>query len=520
MDLEERGWREFQRFDVKLGRMDLCRIEPSQLDDFIKQNLRPTKFFEDVKNAVRRISYLLRNQCFIHQPEFKVIRAVKGGSSGKGTALRNGSDADLVVFLSCFQSFQEQRNTRQEILEEIQEVLKTCAVSIAYEISDISISFTQNSNIPPKSLSFAVKSRKNSSSVNFDVLPAFDVLEGSYDASEAHLKLMEFVSEYGDPCGEFSACFTELQRKFVKQRDEKLKDLIRLLKHWYKEYVKPRKSELAPGERLPAKYAVELLTIYAWEQGSRNERFITAEGFRTVLELICSYQNLHIYWTDNYNVNNQVIANFLVKKLRGSRPIILDPADPTNNVALSAGWYVMVNEAMKWLHSLCVSGVQVWNVQPVPQFEIAVFILDGPSFDLMANIDTNISMIKHQIQQNWNIPIHHQRLIFNETILNDVKTLLDSGIFFHAKLQLFVINSMEIFVRNPNGQNLEINVFPTDKVSSLKNKIQSLERISPSQYYLTFQSRILEDGHTLAHYGIEHHSTININLRLRGGRGT
>ncbi|GCC26167.1 hypothetical protein chiPu_0004582 [Chiloscyllium punctatum] len=500
--------------------LHLYRTEPRRLEDFIKQNLEPNEFNIEVRNAVHRICEFLKNRCFIKQPGIKVIRAVKGGSSGKGTALRNGSDADLVVFLNYFQSFEELRNKRQEILEGIQQVLTECAPSIANKISDINITFVPNSNIPPKSLSFALKSKKKySNSVEFDILPVFDALEGS-NGNAAHLRLMKFVSENGDPCGEFSACFTELQKNFVKQRNGKLKDLIRLLKYWYKEYVKPRKSELAPGQRLPAKYAVELLTIYAWEQGNGTERFVTAEGFRTVLELICNYQNLHIYWTDHYNVNNQDIVNFLRKKLRGNRPIILDPADPTNNVALSDGWYVMVKEAKKCLSSPCLSGVQAWKVQPKAQFEITVISLNGSSLPLMANIDTNILMIKNHIQQNWSIPVYQQRLMFNETILNGGKTLLDSGIFFEAKLHLLVTNSMEIFVRHPNGRNLEIKVSPTDKVLSLKNKIQNLERISPSQYYLTFQSRTLEDSHTLESYGIDQHCTIDINLRLRGGKAS
>lgn len=33
--------------------------------------------------------------------------------------------------------------------------------------------------------------------------------------------------------GEFSPCFTELQRAFLKERPAKLKSLIRLVKHWY-----------------------------------------------------------------------------------------------------------------------------------------------------------------------------------------------------------------------------------------------------------------------------------------------
>lgn len=36
-------------------------------------------------------------------------------------------------------------------------------------------------------------------------------------------------------CGEFSPCFTELQKDFIVDRPTKLKSLIRLVKHWYKE---------------------------------------------------------------------------------------------------------------------------------------------------------------------------------------------------------------------------------------------------------------------------------------------
>uniref|UniRef100_UPI00398EF3E0 2'-5'-oligoadenylate synthase 2-like n=1 Tax=Pristiophorus japonicus TaxID=55135 RepID=UPI00398EF3E0 len=505
---------------VKAGTMALYRTEPKRLDDFIKTNLEPDAFNVEVRNAVHRICEFLRNVCFNRRPEIKVIKAVKGGSTGKGTALRNGSDADLVVFLSCFKGFQEQRDTRQEVLEEIRQMLETCSRSLAYEIRDINITIIPNSSIPPKSLSFALKSKKRSSdSVEFDVLPAFVASVGLENANEAHLKLIHFVSKNGDPNGEFSACFTELQRKFVKQRYPKVKDLIRLVKHWYKQHVKPRKSELRGVERLPAKYAVELLTIYAWEQGNGMERFSMEEGFRTVLELICRYQELCIYWIEYYDVNNKVIADFLTQKLRANRPIILDPADPTGNVGPATGWHVMVEEARICLSQTCVSGVRGWNVLTVQKFKITVIGLDGSVLLLHANINNKISMIKQQIEQDRDIPAHQQRLMFNKTILNDHETLLDCGIFFDAELQLLhLLPTMEIFVINSDGRNLKFNVSPTDKVSTLKNKIESSERIRSNQYYLTFQSRPLEDGHTLKYYGIKTHSTININLRLRGGR--
>lgn len=35
--------------------------------------------------------------------------------------------------------------------------------------------------------------------------------------------------------GEYSCCFTELQRDFIVSRPTKLKSLIRLVKHWYRQ---------------------------------------------------------------------------------------------------------------------------------------------------------------------------------------------------------------------------------------------------------------------------------------------
>lgn len=48
----------------------------------------------------------------------------------------------------------------------------------------------------------------------------------------------ELISLYKSPNalkGEFSTCFTELQRDFALSRPTKLKDLIRLVKYWYKQ---------------------------------------------------------------------------------------------------------------------------------------------------------------------------------------------------------------------------------------------------------------------------------------------
>lgn len=52
--------------------------------------------------------------------------------------------------------------------------------------------------------------------------------------------------------GEYSTCFTELQRDFIISRPTKLKSLIRLVKHWYRQVrhedrVAPARSWVGAG---------------------------------------------------------------------------------------------------------------------------------------------------------------------------------------------------------------------------------------------------------------------------------
>ena len=70
---------------------------------------------------------------------------------------------------------------------------------------------------------------------------------------------------------------------------------------------------------MPQQYALELLTVYAWEQGSRQTEFSTAQGFQTVLKLVLNYRQLCIYWTKYYNFENPVIRQYLERQLAKPR---------------------------------------------------------------------------------------------------------------------------------------------------------------------------------------------------------
>lgn len=96
----------------------------------------------------------------------------QGGSSAKGTALRGRSDADIVVFLSCFRHFTEQGIKRAEVISEIRTQLEACQRKQQFEVK-FEICKWDN----PRVLSFTLTSHTLlDQSVDFDVLPAFDAL--------------------------------------------------------------------------------------------------------------------------------------------------------------------------------------------------------------------------------------------------------------------------------------------------------------------------------------------------------
>lgn len=82
----------------------------------------------------------------------------------------------------------------------------------------------------------------------------------------------------------------------------------------------PQCNKMPKGKgSLPPKHGLELLTVYAWEQGSQDSQFSMAEGFRTVLELVTQYRQLCVYWTINYDDKDQTVREFLSQQLQKPR---------------------------------------------------------------------------------------------------------------------------------------------------------------------------------------------------------
>ncbi|XP_051483878.1 2'-5'-oligoadenylate synthase 1-like [Apus apus] len=498
----------------------LWTVAANKLDSWIMENLQPsTEFRMQVKETVEQICTFLKECCF--EKSIRVQKTVKGGSAGKGTALKNNSDADVVLFINYFSSYhvQKQDKERQYILQLIEQGLRISRERLNFTVS-ISEPRYKGPNNAPRSLSLTLCSKRNSESIEVDILPAYDALGNVQGDDRPDPNVFVGLLDIGSSPGEFSPCFTELQKKFVKRCPAKLKNLVRLVKHWYKKMVKPQ----YPNEDLPPKYALELLTIYAWEEGMRSsDSFVTAEGFRTVLELLRRHQEICIYWEKFYSLKDNRTGDHVKRLLGSPRPVILDPADPTGILGQGTRWDLLAQEAASHSAQLpCLKDARPWAVQPARSVEIEVRQLTGIRLSKTVSPSITIWQLKEEIEKVWGISPHRQRLAWQEAgrttvALQDSETLATHGIFYNITLMLLETEprEMEIFVKG--NQTTTYRVLPTHTVRQLKEMIHRQGGPPPPQQRLQYDSQELEDQHTLAHYRVQPRSTIYLLGKLRGG---
>ncbi|XP_074152072.1 2'-5'-oligoadenylate synthase-like protein isoform X2 [Sminthopsis crassicaudata] len=496
---------------------DLYQTPAKRLDAFVAHNLLPdVEWKKEIKDVFRRVENFLREQCF-HTPifldrEVRVKKVVKGGSFGKGTVLNHGSDVDLVIFLSCFSSFQEQSKLRGHIITHVKERLTRCRKSLAFDVQGITTAWTSR----PRSLSFYIQARRRSKPIKVNVLPAFDAMGNLAPKEKPSPQVYENLINSQSKPGEFSSSLSELQSNFFKHLPAKLKNLLRLVKHWYIKKVKAK----CPKIFLPPKYALELLTVYAWEMGTQKaEYFRTEEGFVTVMKLLQDYENICIYWTTNYNFENAIIRDFVKNKLKKNRPIILDPADPTNNVGEGRRWDVLAQAAAYCLKQDCCydendEEIQSWDVQGTRNVKVVLRQSGWKNWTLWVNPDDLIRRMKQKIRQELELT-GQLRLTFQDPngerqLLRGRDTLAQYGIFYRIVVYLLETfwPEIQIFVKGPNNHIKVYAVDPDDYIHDLKEKIEEAGGFPVKSQLLEFQGQRLHSYKTLRNYGIQDSDTI------------
>uniref|UniRef100_A0A8C0P566 2'-5' oligoadenylate synthase n=2 Tax=Canis lupus TaxID=9612 RepID=A0A8C0P566_CANLF len=501
--------------------MELYDTPASKLDSFVAQWLQPHRSWkEEILEAVKTVQQFLREEHFEGDygpdQEVRVLKVVKVGSFGNGTVLRNTLEVELVVFLSCFHSFQQEAEHHQAILSLIQKKLWCCRDLLALGLEDVEI----NQGVPD-TLVFTIQTRRTAEIITVTIVPAYRALGPSASNSQPYPEVYESLIEAQGFPGNFSPSFSELQRNFVKHRPTKLKSLLRLVKHWYLQYVKAK----CPRAALPPDYALELLTIYAWEMGTQeDESFRLDEGFTTVMELFQEYEFLCIYWTKYYTFQNPVIEDFVRKQLKRDRPIILDPADPTHNVAEGYRWDIVAQRARQCLKQDCCydnkeKPVPSWNVKKARDIQVTVEQWGYSDLILRVNPYEPIKKIQEKMWQSRCCSglqhLYLQELGAKQQLLSSQYSLADYGVFSNTRICLVETNSHEIqvFVKNPDGGS---DAYTTDAkgfILGLKQQIEYKQGLPRKQQQLEFQGQVLKDWLPLQNYGIQHRDTLILSKK-------
>ncbi|XP_017365758.1 2'-5'-oligoadenylate synthase-like protein isoform X1 [Cebus imitator] len=503
---------------------ELYATPASRLDSFVAQWLQPHREWkEKVLDAVRTVEQFLRQEHFQGEHgldrDVRVLKVIKVGSFGNGTILRSTREVELVAFLSCFHSFHEAATHHQAVLR-----LLWKAIWQSQDLLALRLECLRLEKRVPDAIVLTIQTWEAVEPITVTIVPAYRTLGPSAPNSQPPPEVYVSLINACDVPGNFSPSFSELQRNFVKHRPTKLKSLLRLVKHWYQQYVKAR----SPRANLPPLYALELLTIYAWEMGTEeDENFMLDEGFTTVMDLLLAYEDICIYWTKYYTLQNPVIEDCVRKQLKKERPVILDPADPTHNVAEGYRWDIVAQRASQCLKQDCCyddreNPIPSWNVKRARDIHVTVEQRGYPDYKLIVNPYEPIKKIKEKIRRSRGYS-GLQRLSFQvpgdeRQLLSSRSSLAKYGIFSHTHVYLLeaIPPEIQVFVKNPDGESYAYAIDPNSFVLGLKEQIEDQQGLPKKQQQLEFQGQVLQDWLSLRGYDVQDSDTLILSKKKEG----
>jgi hypothetical protein len=152
---------------------------------------------------------------------------------------------------------------------------------------------------------------------------------------------------------------------------------------------------------------------------------------------------------------------------------------------------------------------------PKEVMHIFVENLTGEIIKLEVESTDTIGRVKVKIQDKFDHSTHYMHLDFAGEPLEDNRKLEDYNIQNESTLHLAIVYpKMHIFIKNLVGKVITLEVEYSTTIDFVKAKIQEIEGIPIKRQKLIFAGNRIEDGRTLADYGIQNEATLYIVQKL------
>ncbi|XP_033899617.3 uncharacterized protein LOC117426290 [Acipenser ruthenus] len=154
--------------------------------------------------------------------------------------------------------------------------------------------------------------------------------------------------------------------------------------------------------------------------------------------------------------------------------------------------------------------------------QIKVTTLTGTCYPVEMDPSATVGQLKQEIERRFSVPPFMELAMQkngHKDLEDEGRRLSECGLE-HGDTVVMVVTepkSMQVFLRNDKGKTHTYDIFPGETVTEFRQKVYRVEKVPPDQQVLLYESKPLQDGRKLEDYNIRPHTTITLNLRLRGG---
>jgi 2'-5'-oligoadenylate synthetase/2'-5'-oligoadenylate synthase-like protein len=247
-------------------------------------------FNSRVAQALSSIKEIVEQHCFLN-----VVDVVKGGSVGKGTAITDCEDAELVFFVKGLPTEGHQK----WMVPLLRSVKATLSLNFP---SDLLASMDCTDD-----------------SVRMDVKGGLVVNVRFSPAFENYVETVQALGMLGPYARKpFEPSFVKERTQFVAKQPGHVKVTMRLMKWW-----RDQQAWSCPLTT-PSDYVLELIVIYAAQQCGKVAQ---AQMIANCMSLLARFDQLRVVWSNYYDPSD-VWSPLMLQK-----PLLMDPVNPFTNVA-------------------------------------------------------------------------------------------------------------------------------------------------------------------------------------------